>query len=377
MTKHKTILIFTVGIYLLSLPINLCGQSALNIIEAFTFPKQYIAYKTALAPEIDGNIEEKAWKDAPWTDAFVDIEGNRQPKPAFATRTKMTWDDSHLYIAAELEEPHVWATLKNHDQIIYHDNDFEVFIDPEGNAHNYYEIEVNAYNTILDLFLAKPYRVGGQAMLHWDVHNFSSAVKIKGSLNNPSDQDAGWTVEMAIPFRSVSMGNHPRIPKEGTLWRINFSRVQWDVEIVDGGYQKMKDKEGKFLPEHNWVWSPQGVVNMHFPERWGYLLFSELPPRYDGKAFTLPAVEMQKHLLWLIYYRQKDYHQKHRRYANSCSALGIEVLPAGYTGIEASLLDQISMEAGTYQFIAVLETENNEHWSINHEGLLRQIRKLK
>ncbi len=374
MAGIKFFLLLTLWVIMLSLPNQLSGQATLDIIDSFTLPKQYIVYKTSTAPVIDGEIEEQAWDNALWTDYFVDIEGSRKPNPAFSTRTKITWDDAHLYIAAELEEPHIWATLTKHDQIIYYDNDFEVFIDPENNGHDYYEIEVNAFNTILDLFLAKPYRVGGQAMLHWDAPGFRSAVKIKGTVNNPQDKDEGWTVEMAIPFRSVSMGNHARIPKEGTLWRINFSRVQWDVEIVDGNYVKMKDDAGKFLPEHNWVWSPQGLVNMHFPERWGYLYFSEFATADASRAFTLPAEESQKQLLWLIYYKQKDYHQKHRRYANSLSALGIEALPAGYTGIEASLLNHISMEAGTYQFIAILTTENNKRWSINHEGLVSQIR---
>lgn len=31
------------------------------------------------------------------------------------------------------------------------DNDFEVFLDPDGDNHNYYEIEINAHNTVWDL----------------------------------------------------------------------------------------------------------------------------------------------------------------------------------------------------------------------------------
>jgi len=44
---------------------------------------------------------------------------------------QMLWDDECLYIAAEMEEPHLWATLTEHDSIIFHDNDFEVFLDPD------------------------------------------------------------------------------------------------------------------------------------------------------------------------------------------------------------------------------------------------------
>ena len=42
----------------------------------------------------------------------------------------MLWDDQYLYIAAELQEPDEKATLTKHDSVIFHDNDFEVFIKP-------------------------------------------------------------------------------------------------------------------------------------------------------------------------------------------------------------------------------------------------------
>ncbi len=57
-----------------------------------------------------------------------------------------------------MEEPRPWAELTLHDSVIYKENDFEVFIDPDGDNHNYYEIEINALGTVWDLFLAKPYR---------------------------------------------------------------------------------------------------------------------------------------------------------------------------------------------------------------------------
>ena len=74
---------------------------------------------------IDGKLDDPAWNDAPWTDDFVDIEGDAKPKPRFRTRAKMLWDDQNLYIAAELEEPYVWATLREHDSVIFRDPDFE------------------------------------------------------------------------------------------------------------------------------------------------------------------------------------------------------------------------------------------------------------
>ena len=74
----------------------------------------------------------------------------------------MLWDKENLYIYAELEEPDLWGTLRQHDTVIYDDNDFEIFINPNNDTHNYFELEINALGTEMDLFLPKPYRNGGQ-----------------------------------------------------------------------------------------------------------------------------------------------------------------------------------------------------------------------
>ena len=116
-------------------------------------PLSYRAPFAAPAPAIDGDLESGAWAAAPWTEDFVDIEGPRRPRPAYRTRAKILWDERFLYVGAELEEPHVWSTLRVRDQIVFHDNDFEVFIDPDGDGREYYEVEINARTTVFDLFL--------------------------------------------------------------------------------------------------------------------------------------------------------------------------------------------------------------------------------
>ena len=113
----------------------------------------------------------------------------------------MLWDDDYFYIGAEMEEPDVWATLTERDSVIFRDNDFEVFIDPDGDTHAYYELEVNALNTLWDLMLIKPYRDGGPAINGWDIAGLQSAVDVRGTLNRPGDTDEGWSVEIAMPWK--------------------------------------------------------------------------------------------------------------------------------------------------------------------------------
>ncbi|WP_229204269.1 carbohydrate-binding family 9-like protein [Dyadobacter alkalitolerans] len=241
-------------------------------------PKKYICQKAASPIRIDGKLDERAWKKAPWTARFVDIEGDKKPLPYQHTQAKMLWDDQYLYVAAVIEEEHIWAYQDKKDQIVYLENDFEVFIDPDGDGANYYELEVNAINNTFDLFLPKTYKKGGRAQLKWNIKDLRSAVSIEGTVNVATDKDKRWTLEIAIPFASLSNENVPAvIPIPGSTWRINFSRVNWQHHVAeDGKYARKRNPEtGKVLPEYNWVWSPQGIIDMHFPEYWGFLQFAD------------------------------------------------------------------------------------------------------
>src|SRR4051812_47184061 len=108
------------------------AQDVKKSIPKYQPPRGYVCYRATSPIKIDGKLDDAAWQAAPWTDDFVDIEGDKKPKPRFRTRVKMLWDNQYFYIAAELEEPHVWGTLTKHDSVIFQDNDFEFFVDPNG-----------------------------------------------------------------------------------------------------------------------------------------------------------------------------------------------------------------------------------------------------
>ncbi|HTJ12745.1 MAG TPA: carbohydrate-binding family 9-like protein [Dinghuibacter sp.] len=322
-------------------------------------PLHYVVPRADVPPRIDGTLGDLAWQQAPWTDFFTDIEGDIRPTPLYHTRVKMLWDDHYLYVGAELEEPQVWGNVSHHDEVVFHDNDFEVFVNPDNNAKHYFEIEINALATIFDLFLPEPYRYGGNALVSWDADGLKKAVHINGTLNRPGDTDQGWTVELAIPITSISIGNGPEVPQPGSLWRINFSRVEWDTEIRDGRYVKRTDPAtGRPLPEHNWVWSPQGVVDMHLPERWGYLLFAG----DSAMTFSLPATEALKNRLWEVFYREQMYRHAHDAFADAATL-----------AVPADPRYALSIEATTHTFKAFLSAiDNGETWSIDPMGNIRR-----
>jgi hypothetical protein len=323
-------------------------------------PRSYVCYRAPAPLTIDGRLDEAAWAAVPWTEPFVDIEGNAKPAPRLRTRAKMLWDDQYFYVGAQLEEPHVWATLTRHDSVIFHDNDFEVFIDPNGDNHEYYEFEINALNTGWDLFLPQPYKDEGKAIHSWEIPGLRTAVYVEGTLNDPRDVDRGWSVEIAFPWKVLGEAAYQAAPpRDGDQWRVNFSRVEWRHEIVDGKYRKIKGQA-----EDNWVWSPQYVINMHRPETWGYVQFATGKP---GTATICPDPSgPARHLLHVIYYAQQEYRKEHGRWAETLQDLGLSS-----TGKEG-LTEPAVLETTSSLFQATIVTHlpdgTSRRWHIRHDS---------
>jgi hypothetical protein len=282
-----------------SLSLINCNNSdtlELNINDKIILPKHYIVNKINDQINIDGKDDELAWSNAIYSDDFIDIEGDKIPRQK--TNVKMLWDDKFLYVFAKLYENHIWGDITKRDEVIYYNNDFEVFINPNDDVFSYGEIEINALGTEWDLFLNRPYRLKGKADSSWDINGLKSAVDMSGTLNDPNDLDDYWTVEIAIPLKEIEKLNTSIKDEKvisGDVWRINFSRVNWDFEINNGVYSRKKEN-GKYLPEYNWVWSPQGIINMHVPENWGYLVFSE-----NNEVFNMTNKLITQHILYTVF----------------------------------------------------------------------------
>jgi hypothetical protein len=150
----------------------------------------------------------------------------------------------------------------------------------------------------------------------WDIQGLRTGIFVDGTLNDPSDTDDGWSVEIAIPWAVLEECAHrPAPPSPGDQWRVNFSRVEWRTEETGGGYTKLTDPAtGDPLPEDNWVWSPQGLINMHYPEMWGFVQFSSLPVGEGSEAFATRDEEAAKWALRKVYYAERRWFAEHGRY---------------------------------------------------------------
>lgn len=323
-------------------------------------PKHYIAGKATGQIKFDGIPAESDWKYAEWTDLFQDIEGDKNPPPFYDTRVKILWDDEYIYFYAEMEEEHVWADIQNRDEVIFYNNDFEIFMKPYTNATHYAELEVNALGTVWDLLLMNAYREGGPIINDWNIDDLQVGISIDGKINNAKKPDKGWSVELGVPWSSLDEllygKKHKSLPDP---WRINFSRVQWEHELKDGKYQRKAGKK-----EYNWVWSQQSAIDMHRPEHWGYLLFN------DGSKSADELLEWQEYedirqYLFYLYRLQKQYRKKQFiEKGNGTYATSIEMLNAmHYPGVHAV------MKSTDFGFEISVEHEG-KRITVNQQGQL-------
>ncbi len=322
-------------------------------------PETYICYKSSGEIVVDGKLDEDDWGNAVWTNVFVDIEGDKKPAPTYPTRAKMLWDSTYFYVAAELVEPHIWGTLHQRDTVIFFDNDFEIFIDPDWDTHNYYEFEMNVLNTVWDLMLTKPYRDNGVAIDNWNITGLKSAVFINGTLNDPSDIDNNWSLEVAMPLevlREAQAGQS--IPEDGEQWRVGFSRVEWQIEVENGVYKKNTGPAGERIPEDNWVWSATDEIAMHKPELWGVVQFSESPNNNQNAVYQQDEDWEIISQLRNFYYRQNNYRDTFNVFASSASELRF-----------VNFHPEIVVHMNTYT-ASMLSTTGNFYWFIREDGNL-------
>jgi hypothetical protein len=261
----------------------------------------YTAKKISAVITIDGNINKPVWQNAAWSKRFADMVTG-QPG-MYNTQTALLWNDMHLYIAFIAEEPFAEAAQTQRDSIVFLENDLEVFID---GGDCYYELEVNAANTVYEVFFIwkdaytrgsrfdiplfdvhhpQAYTFGGDydrsgptfwkgthprgirwAFTHFDMPGLQTAVQVDGTLNDNSDIDKGWSLEIAIPWASLQLlANGRNIPpRSGDVWNMFLGRFQ---KLMAGGKE--------VTPHPAMALSSHGIYDTHLPEKWSSIAFEE------------------------------------------------------------------------------------------------------
>jgi hypothetical protein len=210
---------------------------------------EYRVVRAEPPPVIDGVLDDPAWARA----APVNLVNSLDGSPGrVRTTARLLWDDRFLYVAFDCEDPDVWTTFTQRDDPLYTQEAVEIFIDADGDGRTYNELEVSAANVLFDAYF--PERRQGMD-LSWDSQALT-AVTVQGTLNDPSDRDQGWRVEMRIPIARLAAVPHVP-PRPGDRWRFNLYRLE---------HHGRRQVEGQ-------AFSPPRVGDFHALSRFGWLVF--------------------------------------------------------------------------------------------------------
>ncbi len=298
-----------------SIAIMLCVFNC--IIYAYAEEKQYVrdrdsipVYHVNEIPDnlikIDGKLDEPQWKSgSPIT--FRDLANDEIP--LHRGNCKMLWDSSYLYISYYLLDPNIFASVMQspdegpekppvgetwargkETEIMSNDPFVKFFLDPDGDGFHYIELHVNAANATADLILEKPYGPYAYMELgllpkykpsfykyqnaNWKcfLEGTKTAVHLDGTINNSSDFDHGWSIEIAIPWTTLQKYTSSFCPPANVkTWKAHVGRVFYT-------------KKG--TPRRYWTWPVFDVFDCHTPAQWGILNFDPIENQkaYAGKS---------------------------------------------------------------------------------------------
>ncbi len=223
--------------------------------------------------KVDGKLDEAAWQQAPYTEAFVSPSGSADTAGLQKTRARFLWDDTALYVAVESSDTDIWSTFTERDSNTWEQEVIELFLDPDGDKNDYLELQVTPSNVVFDAKFVT-HRSDLAVARAWNMAGFKSAVSVDGTVNARDDLDVGYVVELAVPFAETpSLKNTP--PKSGDEWRVNLFR--WDAP-----------KGGKQIAQ---AFSPPVVPDFHALDRFGRLKFVDpsAAPSLTSAALSLPV----------------------------------------------------------------------------------------
>ena len=227
----------------------------------------YECVQAPRAPVLDGSLADPVWELAAPLRLVECVAGG---PAAQATTVRLLWHADYLYLGAEIDEWDIEDHNTKHNDPVFSEQCVELFLaapsgvpKPSGDSWRYLEMDTAPQGIFWDGRIENPrpenaapdakYRISIDETYY--PPDLRALTTIDGTVNNPSDRDRGWRLELQVPFTGPPGG---RPPQPGEVWRANFYRIH--------GWQQ-PDQELQ-------AWSVVGVPNFHMPHRFGYLKFA-------------------------------------------------------------------------------------------------------
>jgi hypothetical protein len=249
MMQKTALLVTPLVIIALALPLE---RAAAQMPE----PRSTVVPRIASGVKIDGVLDEPAWQKAARVAPFG---RNDSTTPArVATEVRLWYDEAALYLGWVCTDYDIQATFTQRDSRFWEEEVVEFFVTPSA-LDRYFELQWNPLGGTFDAIIANDLGPDGQSRQFkgdwsYTARNMTFAVRVDGSVQNSSDRDQRWTVEVRIPFADLNVAP----PKNGDVWRGSFYRFNRDH---DGEAEQLS-------------WSPTIWPGFHQPARFGFLRFS-------------------------------------------------------------------------------------------------------
>lgn len=165
---------------------------------------------------VDGKLTEKVWSESEPLRFYIPVTHD---KPVSLTEAWIVHDETAVYVAFRADDRDLKAEQFGDDATVYKDDCLEFFFKPGlGEDVPYYHIEMNPEGAYYDGRKG----MGGD----WDFKNPRIGIQQQGSLNLSDDEDAGWTLEVAIPFAQIDvLSGH--VPGAGEEWLFHLARYDY------------------------------------------------------------------------------------------------------------------------------------------------------
>ncbi len=180
--------------------------------------------------KIDGKADDESWKSAQTIDHFYLPWLRENARPArTSTKARLLWDRKYLYFFAEMEDTDLYADETERDGQTWNDDVFELFFKPAEDKPGYYEFQVNAAGTMMDMFLPRRNAGGFRRFVKDGNFHIDAKVHHDGTLNKWQDKDKGWSVEGRIPWSDfMRTGGRPNVDEQ---WKFALCRYDYSVDF--------------------------------------------------------------------------------------------------------------------------------------------------
>lgn len=231
-----------------------CGSAGAQFV-----PVVHTATRASEPPAIDGDLSDPAWAQAARIGPFYAYQSGGDPAAA-ATTLRLLWDDRFLYVGYEATDTDIRSSCQlagacGHDSNLYDGDVLELFLQVDPGVVRYEEFEWSPLGEDFDARLASR-RDGPTATglpgRPWE-SGMQSAVRVDGTVDDPSDADTGWIAEARLPLAALVA----QPIAVGDRWRFTGARYDFFNAKTPGEPALMMSTRG----DPN---APNGGVTMGF-----------------------------------------------------------------------------------------------------------------